>query len=64
MINRAVGIASLPMEALQTDVTNALVAANLQGNDYNYYGTYATRSQEFNFLYPGTVSGPFAWIDS
>lgn len=49
---------------LVPSVTSAVVASNLLANGYNYYGAYASRSQLFNFLYNGTVSGPFAWIDS
>lgn len=49
---------------LTPDVTNALVASNLAANGYNFYGTYATRSQPFNILANGVVSGPFSWMDT
>lgn len=49
---------------LQADVTNATVAANLQANGYNYYGSFATANDEFTFFYPGAISGKFEWIDS
>jgi hypothetical protein len=45
-------------------VTNQQVAANLAASGYNFYGGYATASTPFNFLYPGQVSGSFAWADS
>jgi hypothetical protein len=45
-------------------VTDALTAANLQANGYNFYGAYATANQQFVFLQPGSVSGPFKWMDS
>lgn len=45
-------------------VTNATVAANLIANGYNFYGTYATASQQFTFFNPGSVSGVFKWADS
>lgn len=45
-------------------VTNATVAANLIANGYNYYGAYATANQGFNFFYPGSISGPFKWMDA
>jgi hypothetical protein len=51
-------------EGLTPDVTNQLVANNLLANGYNYYGAYATRSENFNLLYNGSVSGQFAWLDS
>lgn len=46
------------------NVTTAAAAANLLANGYNYYGAYATADTPFNFLYNGSVSGPFKWIDS
>lgn len=44
--------------------TNASAAANLIANGYNFVGAYATANDQFNFLYPGSVSGPFLWLDS
>lgn len=49
---------------LTPTVTDATTAANLIGNGYNYYGAYATANDQFNFLYPGSVSGPYDWADS
>lgn len=45
-------------------VTDATVAANLIANSYNFYGAYATSSQNFNFSYPGQVTGKWLWADS
>ena len=50
--------------SLTATVTNALVAANLLANGYNYYGAYATANQNFIFFWNGSVSGPFGWLDS
>ena len=47
-----------------SSVTNATAAANLIANDYNFYGTYATANQNFEFFYPGQITGPFSWFDS
>ena len=47
---------------LSASVTNQAVAANLVGNGYNYYG--AVPATPPNVFYPGSISGPFAWIDS
>lgn len=44
--------------------TNATVANNLIGNGYNFYGDYATSSQNFQFLQTGSVIGDFKWADS
>jgi hypothetical protein len=48
---------------LTADVTSAVVADNLIGNGYNFYGTYATANQEFTIYQPGSVSGSWNWLD-
>lgn len=45
-------------------VTNQSIAANLIANGYNFVGAYATANDQFAFLYPGSISGQFKWIDS
>ncbi len=49
---------------MTADVTSAFAAANLIANGYNYYGSYSTSAQSFQFIYPGSISGPFKWADS
>lgn len=49
---------------LVASVTDPTVAANLKANSYNFYGAYATASQNFIGINPGSVSGPFQWFDS
>lgn len=49
---------------LTPGVTDQTVAANLLANGYNFYGDYATSTQQFNFIYNGSVSGIFDWVDS
>ena len=49
---------------LVPDVTTATAAQNLIANGYNFYGQYATSSQQFQFLQPGSISGNWKWIDS
>lgn len=44
--------------------TNQSAADNLEANGYNYVGAFATANDQFNFLYPGSVSGDFLWADS
>jgi len=63
-IQGATAFAFRMQSGLIPDVTDPTVAANLEENDYNYYGAWATANQGFEFLYPGSVTGPFAWIDS
>ena len=45
-------------------VTDPTSAANATGNGYNYYGAVATANQQFQFFYPGSVTGQFLFIDS
>lgn len=49
---------------LAAQVTNGTVADYLEGYGLNFYGDFTTANQEFTFLYPGSIVGPFAWIDS
>lgn len=46
------------------DVVSQSVSANLLANGYNFYGSYATANEDFNFFADGTITGPFKWIDS
>jgi len=45
-------------------VISSTVAANLEANGYNYYGAVATAGANWNFFYPGSISGPYLWFDS
>jgi len=49
---------------LVASVTNATDANNLKTNGYNFYGAYATAKEGFTFMYPGLISGKWAWADS
>jgi len=49
---------------LVASVTDETSAANLIANGYNFYGAYATAAQQFLEFQPGSVSGPFEWLDS
>lgn len=46
------------------DVVSQTVATNLEANGYNYYGSWDTADDTFNFFSPGQITGPFDWIDS
>src|SRR5579872_6273182 len=46
------------------EVTNATIASQLIANGLNFYGSYSTANDNFNFVYPGSVTGPFKWLDS
>jgi hypothetical protein len=71
--NGRITIAFKSQTGLVADVTNQTVAHNLAGdpqaigqfgNGYNFYGVYATRSQQFIGWNRGTISGPFEWADT
>lgn len=49
---------------IHPDVISGGIASNLEANYYNYYGIWTTANDQFRFMYPGTVSGPYRWIDS
>ena len=53
---------------LVASVTDAISAANLKANGYNYYGAFATAATQWNILYPGQISGPYksigAYVDA
>lgn len=49
---------------LVPDVTDATVAANLLANGYNFYGSYATANDQFQFLQNGSISGSWKWADA
>lgn len=45
-------------------VTNASDAAGLEANGYNFFGSYATSKDTFNFMYAGAISGDWKWLDT
>ncbi|KPA87289.1 Protein of unknown function (DUF3383) [Pseudomonas asplenii] len=49
---------------LAASVTDATIASNLKANGYNFYGAYANATEDFLFMYPGSISGKWAWADS
>lgn len=63
-INGRITFAHKGQEGLVASITNETDAANLESNGYNFYGAYATASQQFRLFYPGSVSGKFQWLDS
>lgn len=51
-------------EGLAGEVTDETTAQNLIANSYSFYGTVADATETDVFFYPGSVTGPFAWLDS
>jgi hypothetical protein len=63
-VNGRADFAFLGQTGLIATVTNQTVYQNLLANGYNVYCATATANQPFVFFQPGSVSGPFLWLDS
>jgi hypothetical protein len=63
-LNGRATLAFKSQSGLAPSVSNSSLAAGLEANKYNWYGAYATSNSNFNFLYPGVVSGQFIWLDT
>ena len=63
-LNGRTTLAFRTQAGLVPSVTNASDAAALKLNGYNWFGAYANATSQFNFAYPGSVSGEWAWLDS
>jgi Protein of unknown function (DUF3383) len=61
--NGRINFAYKGQAGLVPDVTTATAAANLLANGYNFYGAYATATQQFQFFQNGQISGSWDWID-
>lgn len=48
---------------LNPSVVDATVAANLDGNGYNYYSGVATSTEQFQYERQGQISGDWDWAD-
>lgn len=44
-------------------VTDPDIAASLEANGYNYIGAWATANQQFTGFAPGSVTGPYDFLD-
>lgn len=49
---------------LVPSVTSATLADNLLANGYNFYGAYATATQQFNLFQNGQITGKWRWADA
>lgn len=61
--NGRITLAFKSQSGLTPDVTDQTTASNLEANGYNYYGQWATAAQQFAYLYPGSISGPYLFAD-
>lgn len=63
-LNGRTTLAFRSQTGLAVDVVDGTIAKNLKANGYNFYGQYSTANENFNLFYPGSVTGPFDWVDS
>lgn len=50
--------------ALTPDISSDTVYENVTSNGYNCYASVATRTGQFAWFQPGSISGSWKWIDS
>jgi Protein of unknown function (DUF3383) len=62
--NGRVTFAFRSQDGMPPEVTSGEIAQQLIANGMNFYGTYSTPSENFTWVYPGTVTGQFLWLDS
>ncbi|MFJ3048512.1 DUF3383 domain-containing protein [Herbaspirillum chlorophenolicum] len=62
-LNGRITFAFKGLSGLIPSVTDATIAQNLDANGYNFYGDYATSSQDFQLFYPGSVTGKYSFLD-
>jgi hypothetical protein len=63
-LNGRATIAYKSQSGLLPSVTNGTDAAALEANGYNYYGAFANAKSNWLFMFPGSVSGQWLWLDS
>lgn len=57
-------LAERSFSGLTPTVTTSAQASALEANGYNYYGNFATSSTQWQFFYPGSITGEYKWADS
>lgn len=62
--NGTITFAFKAQDGLAALVTTSADATVLEEANMNYIGNWATRNDEFVFLYPGTMFGDWQWIDT
>lgn len=60
--NGSTNFAYRSQSGLAPDVTDLTTLTNLIANGYNAYSAVATANQNFLYMYPGSVSGPYLWL--
>ena len=62
--NGAITFAFKAQDGLAANVVTGANAVNLTAQGMNFMGDYATRNDQFIFLYPGQMFGSWTWIDT
>ena len=62
--NGRITLAYKGQSGLAPYVFDPTTAGNLEANGYNYYCIAAEAAQQWDFLYPGQISGVYDWADS
>ena len=62
--NGRINFAFRSQSGQSADVTDQTASTNLLANGYNFYGTYATGNDTFTWLYNGSISGKWKWLNS
>lgn len=62
--NGAITFAFKAQDGLAANVVTGTNATNLTAQGMNFMGDYATRNDQFIFLYPGQMFGSWTWIDT
>ena len=57
-------LAERSFSGLTPTVNTSAAASALEANGYNYYGDFATSSTQWQFFYPGSITGEYKWADS
>ncbi len=62
--NGTITFAFKSQDGVPANVTAGADAINLEAQGMNFMGDYATRNDQFIFLYPGRMFGSWKWIDT
>lgn len=62
--NGTITFAFKSQDGLAANVVKGANATNLEAQTMNFMGNYATRNDQFIFLYPGRMFGQWTWIDT
>lgn len=62
--NGTITFAFKSQDGVPANVTKGTDAVNLEAQGMNFMGDYATRNDQFIFLYPGQMFGSWQWIDT